>query len=95
MIATLCVATFQSGVLPEQAVVNMGIRIGKKQISQDSVKQVCAQGRNIHCYTPFMQALLRAVCREGARPDVPHWSFGAIPKRQREEAIFIQLMNQY
>ena len=90
MVQNLLATIHHSGRLPHQAVVNLGIRIGNKQLSQDKASQVCGQGRNIHCYPPFTQSVLRAVRMLSRRPQIPYWSFGAIPRRQREEAIMIQ-----
>ena len=84
LIATNC--------LPVACVVNLCFAIPKKVISCTQEHKAATATRTIHCYVAFMQCLIRVFLRQN-KIQYDRNAFGAVPKRQREEAIGIQLHN--
>eukprot|EP00973_Karenia_brevis_P015667 2144074-Karenia_brevis.AAC.1 len=80
---------------PIQAIVNVGIRIPKKHLSVEQPEQVCDMQRTIHLFPAFTQGLLRAGNHQTIRDKPYEFQFGAIPGKQREEAILIQMLNRH
>ena len=87
MIMTTCILV--------TTILNLGIQIPKKLVSNEHDESIAKSLRSIHQYTSFVQCLLRALDSRVARSPPPKHCFGAEPHMQREEAIAIHLHNQY
>ena len=81
--------------LPIQCVISYGASLPKRYVSAVEEAQVCDMERTIHMYSAFTQNLGKAISVYGDPFDPPTFGFGAIKKQRREEAICIQLHNQW
>ena len=86
--ATLC--------LPLSVITNYGCHVPKKYVATCSPEEYLESSRSIHVYAPLIQNLGKASMKMMSTPYVPNYNlFCAVKGKRRDEAIGVQLLNQY